>query len=136
MLSYEDDHFSGYDYQFSETIGYGFNAIKNDSLNLDLEAGVGARQSKLDLGDSSSEGTLKGAANFDWKISESATFTQTLSVEAGEEITISRSVTALKLQIVGSLAAKLSYNVKHTSDVPPGFDKTDTESIVTLVYSF
>ena len=135
-INYEDDRFSGYAYQVSEVIGYGYNVIKKDHLKLDLEAGAGARQSKLDSGTSNNEGLVKGSANLDWKISDTTIFIQYLSLEVGEDITISRSKTALKIQIVGNLAAKISHDIKHSSDVPVGFNKTDSESIVTLVYGF
>lgn len=136
MLRYEDDRFSGYDYQVSEVIGYGYTVVKTDTVKLDTEVGAGARQSKLLNGGSTSEGVVRGSADLDWKLSETATFLQHLSVEAGEDSTISRSVTGLKMQIVGNLSAKLTHSIRHASDVPAGFDKTDTESIVTLVYNF
>ena len=136
-VSYENDDFSGYDYQITEVVGYGYHAIKKEDLKLDLEAGVGARQSKLSsTGTSNSEGMITGAANLEWVISKTSTFTQLLSVEAGEDSTISRSVTALKMQIVGNLSAKLSHSIKHSSDVPVGTEKKDTESVITLVYNF
>ncbi len=134
--SYDDDEFSGYQYQASGAFGYGYHVLKSDNLKLDLEAGLGARQSKLDSGESGSEGIIRGAGDFEWKISKTSVFTQFLSVEAGEDNTISRSVTALKMEIVGNLAARISYSVRHSSDVPPGIEKTDTESVVTLVYKF
>lgn len=136
MLSYEDDKFSGYEYQSSEVLGYGYSVIKEENLKLDLEAGAGARQSKPESDSRINEGVVKGAANLEWKISDTTTFTQLLSVEAGEDITVGRSASGLVVRIIGNLAAKFSFNVKHTSDVEPGFDKTDTESVVTLVYSF
>ena len=135
-LSYENDDFSGYDYQATETAGYGYHAIKKEDLKLDLEAGAGVRQSKLNSGASNSEGLLTGAANLTWVISKTSTFTQLLSVEAGEDNTITRSVSALTMQIVGNLSAKLSHSIKNSSDVPVGTEKTDTESVVTLVYKF
>ena len=135
-LSYENDDFSGYDYQATETAGYGYHAIKKEDLKLDLEAGAGARQSKLNSGASNSEGLVTGTANLTWVISKTSTFTQLLSVEAGDDNTITRSVSALTMQIVGNLSAKLSHSIKNSSDVPVGTEKTDTESVVTLVYKF
>ena len=43
---------------------------------------------------------------------------------------------ALKLVVVGNLAAKFGYEVKRNSDVPVGTDKTDTMTTVTLGYAF
>ena len=135
-LSYENDDFSGYDYQTTEAIGYGYHAIKQEDLKLDLEVGAGARQSKLSTGATTSEGLVKGAADLEWKFSKTSVFTQHLSSEVGEDNTINRSVTAVKVQVIGNLSAKLSHSIKHSSDVPVGTEKTDTESIITLVYSF
>jgi len=136
LLSHEDDEFSGYKYQTTEVIGYGYTAIKQEDLILALEAGAGARQSKPINASSTNEGILRGAANLEWKISKTSTFNQLLSVDAGEDSTVSRSVSSLTMNIVGNLAAKFSYSIKHSSDVPPGIEKKDTETIVTLVYKF
>jgi len=134
-LSYENDDFSGYDYQATETFGYGYHAIREENLKLDLEAGAGARQSKLNTGASNSEAIARGAADLEWKISKTSTFTQHLLVEAGDDNTVSRSVTALKTQINGNLSSKIAYTIKNNSDVPAGVEKTDTELVVTLVYT-
>ncbi len=135
-INYEDDRFSGYDYRVSETLGYGRNVIAKPNLTLALEGGPGARQSKLMTGESEDEFIVRLAGDLVWKMSENAEFSQDLSVEAGEEATITKSVSALKAQIVGSLAMKFSYTIKNISDVPVNTEKTDTETALTLVYSF
>ena len=50
--------------------------------------------------------------------------------------TITRSTTSLKAQIVGQLAMKASFAVKYTDSVPADTKKTETETALTLVYSF
>lgn len=136
IVNYENDRFSGYDYRVSESIGYGRRVLERSDMTLDLEAGPGARQSKLDNGDSDSEFLVRGAAKYAWSISKTSKFTEDLTVEAGQDATITKSVTALSSKINGDLAMRLSYTFKHTSDVPPGIEKTDTETAVTLVYSY
>jgi len=136
VIRYEDDRFSGYDYRISEALGYGRRVIADPKMTLDLEIGPGARQSKLDSGASENEALLRGAAKFDWAISNSSKFGEALTIEAGEDSTITKSVTSLTSQIAGSLAMKVSYTVNHTSDVPVGKEKTDSETGITLVYSF
>jgi len=137
LVTYENDRFGGYDYRFTETLGYGRNVIKRDTLALDLEAGLGARQSKLtSSGEKQSEGLARVAGNLDWKISATSTFSEDLSSDIGEKSTVSKSVTALKTQIAGNLASKLSYTAKYTTKTPPGITGLDTETAVTLVYSF
>lgn len=137
LLTYENDRFSGYDYRTTETLGYGRNIIKSDNLNLDLEAGLGARQSKVtDTGDKLNEGLLHLAGNLGWKLSDTSTFTEELSSDVGKESTVSKSVTGLKTQIMGNLASKITYTAKYTTKVPSSVRQFDTETAVTLVYSF
>lgn len=136
LLNYENDRFSGYDYWTSITLGYGRRVIDEKSLWLELEGGPGYRYSKLSDGDSLDEAILRLAGGLGWQISESALFEQDLSTEIGEDVTINRSVSALSMQIIGSLAMKLSYTYRHTSEVPEGVKKADTKTSLTLVYQF
>lgn len=135
LLEYEDDRFSGYDYQANLIIGYGQNLIKNDMLAWDAEIGAGTKQSELNTGEKSNEGIAYVGTEVDWKISKSASFNEKLTVESGDA-TITKSVSALKAKINSSLASKITYTVKHVSEVPVGVEKTDKELAVTLVYSF
>ncbi len=135
-ISYENDKFSGYQYRVTETIGYGRRVISDESMKLDLEIGPGARQSKLDNGDTESEGIVRGAAKFKWKISPTSKFSEVLTVEAGEDVTVTKSVTSLSSKINSALSMKITFTYKNTSEVPVGVEETDTETAVTLVYSF
>ena len=136
LLTYDDDRFSGYDWRASEFVGYGRQVIKKSDLSLNLEAGLGARQSKDDAGTSTDESAILLAGNLGWKISDTSKFTEELYTEIGEDVTISKSVTGLKSQINGSLAMKITYTIRHVSDVPVTIEKVDRETAVTLVYSF
>ena len=135
-IQYEDDRFSGFNYQASEVIGYGRKLIKNPVLELNMEFGVGVRQNDFEDGTNNTENIYLLAADMDWKISGSASLSEELSVETGDDRTISKSITALKTKINHSLSSKISYTIKRTSDVPVGTEKTDTELAVTLVYAF
>lgn len=140
LVTYEDDRFSGYKYQLSFATGYSRQIIKNDTIDLSAELGPGYRINKLEDDSTSDidEAEIVGhaAGFFAWKLSKTATFTQTISVDTGSQSTITRSVTALTSRINGHLAMKTSYTVKNTSKVPEGTDKTDTETALTLVFSF
>ena len=134
--SYDDDHFSGYDYRISESVGYGRRLLDRPGLSIDGEVGPGARQSKTDAGESEDEFLLRLAGNLLWKVSDNSDFTEEVFTEIGEDDTVSKSVTALTANINSSLAMKLSYTIKHTSKVPVGIDKTDTETVITIVYKY
>jgi len=136
VIDYENDKFSGYQYRVSESVGYGRRMIEDTDLTLDLEIGPGARQSKLDDGTTESEGIIRAAANLGWAVSKTSQFGEALTVEAGEDVTVTKSVTSLSSKINGNLSMKITYTYKTTSEVPVGIDDTDTETAVTLVYNF
>ncbi len=139
VLTYEDDRFSGYEYQATESIGYGYRAVDNGTVVLDLEAGPGARQSKFIGGVSENEAILRLGGRLLWKISEKASFSQSLVSDIGKDLTVTKSISALQAQIVGNLAMKTSLTLNNNSEVPvttPVTEKTNSELAVTLVYGF
>lgn len=137
LIEHEDDRFSGYDYQTSLTAGYGRKLINNDVHRLEMEVGPGYRRSEI-KGDNDveEEGTFRGALNYDWTITKATSFRQEVSVEAGEDSTISKSLSRFKTQLNGSLALVISYEAKHTSSVPVDTHKFDSTTFVSLDYSF
>ncbi|PCM45004.1 YdiY family protein [Marinobacter sp. ANT_B65] len=141
---YENDRFSGYDFESTVTTGYGNRVWQRGERSfLDLSAGVGYRYNKLDVVNSDGEDAEKEAiarlaVQFDYALSDNALFHQKLSTEIGldENNVISQSETAIKANIVGNLSMKAAYRVKHVSDAPAGTDSTDTETAITLLYGF
>jgi putative salt-induced outer membrane protein len=135
-LNWRKDRFSGFDTQFSQTVGYGYRLIDIDKHSLNGELGFGARQSDLADGTSESETILSGGLYYKWAFSETAEFTQDLLVEAGDKNTYTMSRTALTATLIGDLALVASYTIKNNSDVPLGNEKTDTFTALSLEYSF
>lgn len=135
-LDWRKDRFSGYDTQFSQTVGYGHRLIDTDKHSLNGELGFGARQSDLADGTSESETILTGGLYYKWALSENSEFTQDLLVEAGDKNTYTMSRTAISATLVGDLALVASYTIKNNSDVPLGTEKTDTFTALSLEYGF
>lgn len=141
--NYNDDRFSGFDYQATLSSGYGRALVKTEKQSLRAEIGPGIRFFKVSQDPvtatrfaSDDEGILHMAAAYLYTFSEQASFTQDIVVDAGEDVTISESVSAISAKIVGELAMKASIKVRNTSKVPDGSEETDTESALTLVYAF
>ena len=136
-VRYEDDEFSGYDYQASLAFGVGSRFIENEQHLLDASIGLGVRSIKdSDTKDTEDEEIITGDLIYEYRISETATLKEKILVESGDENTYSESDTSLTLRIEGNLAAKISYLVKRNSDVPPGTDKTDEITTISLLYEF
>ncbi len=135
-LDWRKDRFSAYDTQFSQTVGYGRRLIKTDRHLLNVEAGVGARQSELQNGISENETIFRGGAYYKWQFSETSEFRQDLTVESGSKNTYLESVTAVSAKLLGQLALVASYTVKHNTDVPALTEKSDTYTALSLEYLF
>jgi putative salt-induced outer membrane protein len=136
LITYDDDRFSGFDYVVTGILGYGRVVMKRDNLKLNLEVGAGGRQSEPEIGETNNEGVIRGAGDFEWKISKNATFVQELSTDVGQDKSINRSLTSLTTKINSYLSSRIAYQVRYTSEVPPGIEKTDTELTFTLVAKY
>lgn len=137
----ERDRFGGFKYQGTASVGLGYRAINNDTMELVLEAGPGYSRERLrdknGLTDEVNEEAIaRLVANYSWTISKGVSFIEEFSAEIGEDNRIYRSETGLKSQINGSLATKITYKTKYVAEVPDDTKKTDSEFGVTLVYSF
>jgi len=135
-LDWRKDRFGGITEQFSQSVGYGRRLIDKEKHQLNGELGIGARQSDLADGTDESDTIYTGRLTYAWQISETASFGQSLLVEAGDSNTFTESVTDLKAQLVGSLALVASYTIRRNSDVLPGTEKTDTRAALSLEYGF
>lgn len=135
-LDWRKDRFGGFDTQFSQTVGYGRRLINTDKHTLNIEAGVGARQSEPRTGPTENETVFRGGAYYKWTFSETGEFRQDLTAESGAENTYLESITAVSAKLLGDLALVASFTVKHNTDVPPLTEETDTYTALSLEYAF
>ena len=136
---YTYDLFSGYYYQAAGSVGIGHRFIKTDRQLLELEVGPGYRFSSIREpgdGDDNEEAIARLAGMYKLKLTEKSDFQQDVTVETGKETTITKSVSAITAQIVGALAMKASFTLRHDSSPPGDTEKTDRQTALTLVYGF
>ena len=142
-LAHEDDRFSGYDSQSDFTLSYGRSLLGGrPNMSLTYEAGIGYRISRIkdrlsqiNFNDFD-EAMFRLAGEYEWDLSESAQFEQTLSIETGLETSIFRSESSIEAQILDNLALRFSIFAKHQTIVPARRKNTDTETAVTFVMNF
>lgn len=135
---YDNDRFDGYDYRLSLAGGYGRVLVETPTLLVTAQAGPGVRYSELeeDGGDSDAEFIVHLSGDAEWNFSPSAKLTESLSVEAGEETTITTSTTALTSKLIGALAMKAAFEYRYVSEVPDDKRNTDMKTTLSLVYAF
>lgn len=136
FASYEDNRLSNFKYQATIAGGWNQKVWEDDKSSFDYSVGPGYAFSETQDGESLDGVILRGAFNYTYLISETAKFTQTFSTEIGSDNTKSRAESALVATISGALSMKVSIQLDHNSDVADERDNLDTETAVTLVYSF
>lgn len=136
FASYEDDRFSGFDFQATLAGGWNSKLWNNDTSSFSYSVGPGYSFAETSEGEDVSGVIFRAAADYRWRISETATFKQITSTEVGSQNTKSRSETSVSAQINGSMSLKVSLILNHNSDVEAGTENLDTESAATLVYTF
>ncbi len=134
-LRYVKDRFAGFDHRLSETVGYG-HIFEWDHMKLNLEGGVGARQTKFVDGSSQRDAIIRVAGDYQWQFSGTGALAEKAFSEIGDTNTHTEAETSLKVRVYGNLATKLSYKLINDTEVPPATKNTDTITAVTLVYDF
>lgn len=139
--SYEEDRFSGYEYQGTVAVGYGARYRYNQTLFADYEIGPGYSINKPIINgvmqEQETSAILRVAGNLVWDVSSSSKFNALAATEIGELNTKSRAEVSISANINSSLALKFSISGTHNSYLDdPSKEKLDTETAVTLVYSF
>lgn len=136
FASYEDDRLSNFDYQATLAAGWNHKLYETDTQSFEYSIGPGYAFAETQEGEEQNGMIVRASAAYQWLISDTAKFTQTVSTEVGSDNTKSRAESALTATISGNLSMKLSVKLDHNSDVGPGVEKLDTETAVTLVYNF
>lgn len=148
--SYEEDKFSGYDYQASLAAGFSDRMFQTPRSYLDYSVGPGISFSRTDevldaegnlLTDNITDESamVRVSALYQYDFSENAKFTQTFSSDVALESnanTKSKAESAITATINSSFAMKASVIFTHNSEVPEDKVSTDRHTAVTLVYTF
>ncbi len=140
--TYEEDKFSGFEYQATMTGGYGQRLYDANKMTFDAEIGAGMRQSEIEpdpvTGNVSeeSEGLIQIAAKYLWQIEEKRSVTSDLTIDAGKESTITNLELGFVTMIAGDFSLKAAYTAKYTSEVPVDKEKLDTIVSLNLLYAF
>jgi len=142
---YEDDEFSGFEYQAILSTGIGRKFIDTDITKFVGTAGVGYKGFEtsdalddagvlIEPGASDSEVVLRGTLDYDHKLTATSSVLDKLVVEAGADNTFVQNDIELQVKMTNVLALAVGYSVRHNTDPPAGFEKTDTLTTINLVY--
>lgn len=136
FLSHEDDRFSSFEYQSTIAAGWSHKLWQDDTSRFKYSVGPGYSFAKRQNGESENSAIVRASLDYQWKISETAQFKQLVSTEVGSDNTKSKSESSVSAKISDSFSLKVSLVLDHNSDVPDGKENLDTQTAVTLVYTF
>ncbi|MGJ7917280.1 YdiY family protein [Massilia sp. LXY-6] len=134
--SHVNDKFGAYTRYSTLAVGYGTQLLKRADKTVDVEIGPGYFHGESASGEQDSGMTVHGAAQLRWKLSPSAAFSQTVSVERGTTNVHTVAETSLSTKINGTMQMKAAFSARSDSKVPEDKKNTDTQTSLTLVYSF
>ena len=155
---YEHDAFSPYWYQYTLSLGYGYQLLKNASDELSLEAGPGYRvlqpreqtvsvtvaqagqppvtTTTTQRFDTEKGAVLRGLANYKHNFNDTTSLYDTFLVEANGDNTFAQNDLGVQVKMSDRLALKAGWQVRHNTDVLGSAKKTDQLVTTNVVYGF
>lgn len=143
-FGYVDDRFSSFDYQATVSAGWGKKWYETETTSFFADIGPGFKRDRIMAdGDVESENDdsfiVQAQGLYTQQINEHVQFKQLVraiqALESGKN-SIYRAESSLTTKLIETLQVKISFIVDHNTEVSEGDKKTDTQTAVTLVYSF
>jgi putative salt-induced outer membrane protein len=149
-LAYQDDRFSGFQYQGSGSGGIGTRFFNSDITKLSAQIGVGYRLLRpetlvkddngavIDRIPLERQSEVVGTAGIDFmhQFNSSTKLTDKLIAESGSSNTSIKNDLALEVKMSKQLALAAGYSVLHNTKPAEGVKRTDTVTTLNVVYAF
>lgn len=143
---YEDDDFSGFEYQAALSSGMGRKFIDNERTKFSGTLGLGYKvlQSSdsfdddtgvlLQRGERATDAILRSTLDYDRKLTGTTSLVDKFVTEAGDDNTFLENELSLQVKMMEALALAVGLAVRHNTNPPAGFQETDTLTTINLVY--
>lgn len=146
-LRYEADDFAAFEHQLVAAAGFGHRFIDSERTALVGEIGPGLRRVQpIDalLGtppvptpvDAKTDTIVRGTLDYRHGFNASTTLSNRLLAESGGGSTFVQNDLGVSVQMSERLALKAGYQIRHTTDVPAGVERTDRLLTTNLVVGF
>lgn len=133
---YEQDRFSGFDHQGLVTTGVGRRFIDNDITRLIGQVGVGYKfWETLDVpADKDNSVTGVASLEFSHQLTDATSLFDKFGGEFASGNNFLQNEIGVAVKMTDRIALSVAYALRHNTDPPAGFKKTDTLTTVNLVY--
>jgi putative salt-induced outer membrane protein len=146
---YDRDDFAAFRWQFSSTVGFGYEFIKEEQTTLTSEFGLGWRRFQpVDLlviepppprllqPDSEDSMIARLGVDFSHKLTDTTDVVNKLLVESGDGKSFAQNDLGVSVKINERFALRTSFQLRHNSDSPPGVASTDRLLTTNIVVGF
>lgn len=141
---YEDDNFSGFEFQSTVSLGLGRRFIQRPGTQFSGTAGVGYKvfetrdtfdtDGTLQMsGERDQEAIFRSTLELEQGISTTTKLLDKLVLESGVDNTFVRNEVSVQVQITDVLALAVAYSIRHNTKPPNAFENTDTLTTINLV---
>jgi putative salt-induced outer membrane protein len=149
-LAYQDDRFSGFQYQASASGGIGHKFFDSDTTKLSAQLGVGYRSLRpeqlikdangavIDRIPEGTESEVVATTGIDFmhQFNSSTRLIDKLVTESGSSNTSIKNDLALEVKMSKKLSLAAGYGLLHNTRPSAGVKRTDTTTTLNLVYAF
>lgn len=143
---YEQDEFSGFRYQATASYGIGRRFLDNPNTKMVGTLGAGYKffetRDSFDEetgvliaeGESDNEVVFRGTLDLEHTFTATTSLINKFIVESGANNTYAQNDLSLQVKMTDVLALAVGYSVRHNTEPPAEFKKTDTLTTINLVY--
>ncbi len=142
---YEEDRFSGFEYQTTYGAGLGWRFFDDPVTKFIVQLGAGYKvfrsrdafaddEVTLLIGERQEELIVQFAIDFERQLTATTKIVDKFLVESGVNNTFTQNQLSLQVKIMESLALAVGYAARYNTDPPIGFDELDTLTTLNLVY--
>jgi putative salt-induced outer membrane protein YdiY len=139
-FGFVDDRFSSFDYQATISAGWGKKWFETKTSSFFADIGPGFKRDRLaETSENEDAFIVQAQALYTTLINEHVQFKQLVRATQAfesDENSVYRSETSLTTKLIETLQVKFSFIVDHNTEVADDKENTDTQTAVTLVYSF
>lgn len=143
-ISYEDNRFSSFENQSSISSGWGRRWFETEKATLDADIGPGYKRDVVRATDTDPQETktafiIQAQALYKREINEHVLFKQLLVAKyapKGGENSTYKARTSITTKLIETLQLKFSFTLDYNTDVDEDKENVNTETAMTLVYSF
>ncbi|UUO23176.1 DUF481 domain-containing protein [Colwellia sp. M166] len=143
-VSYEDNRFSSFENQSSISTGWGRRWFETEKATLDADIGPGFKRDVIRQTDTQDEETksafiVQAQALYTRQINEHVLFKQLLVAKyspKSDENSTYKAQTSISTKLIETLQLKFSITLDYNTEVDEDKENLNTETAMTLVYSF